>query len=456
MRPLTWLWPVSLLLCAPSASGSDVHNDLASNRFVDSDSLRWPAATEVLHFENLEGMVLLRCSLRGDGGRDTTGPIALDTGAGYLALDIVLAQFLGIADSTTANEAVGLTARPLPRLTLGGWSIDQVEPVLTVNGEIVRSVSDRPVLGLLGQKPLRDRIVWIDYREEIVALIPAAGKASAGAREEAGAAPWGPPSDSALARSRAALSGLVTPRAVAVPFQLVGDGKMLVRGRVSDPLPPRYSSPLTLLIDTGATKCVLFEDSLASRVRHADAWPALRGLSAPTLIGAAEARIARIPSIQVESADGVLSAAGVDAGVMQSDLARVLSRATHETIHGVIGYSMLKRFRVAVDYPNSVLWLDPIPDYRDNRPLEYCHVGLQLERKDGAVVVMGVAEGWPAARAGIARNDEIVAVDGTLARGLDLIGLTRRMEGRPGRTLTLVVRRNSVDRTYRLVRRRLL
>src|SRR5262249_53941073 len=137
-------------------------------------------------------------------------------------------------------------------------------------------------------------------------------------------------------------------------------------------------------IDTGATKCVLFEDSLESRVAHANAWPALRGLSAPTLIGAAEARIARIPSIEVETVSGVVSVSDVDAGVMRSDLSRVLSRVTGETIHGVIGYSLFKRFCIAVDYPNRVLWLDPIPRYRDIRPLEYCHVGLQLERKGKA------------------------------------------------------------------------
>lgn len=455
MRSLTWLWPVSLLLGVQMVRGADADKQLVSHRFIDSDSLRWPPATEVLRFENLEGMVLVRCSLRGEGSRDTTGPIALDTGAGYLALDLGLAQSLGIADSAATYEAVGLTARPLARLTLGGWSIDQIDPVLTVDCEIVRRVSDRPVLGLLGQKPLRDRVVWIDYRDEVVALIPATPGAPASSRESA-TAPERAPTDSALARSRARLAGLLTPRAVAVPFQLVGDGKMLVHGRVSDPRPPRYSGPLTLLIDTGATKCVLFEDSLASRVRHALAWPALRGLSAPTLIGAAEARIARIPLIQVESVGGALSAAGVDVGVMRSDLSRVLSRATHETIHGIIGYSMLKRFRVAIDYPNLVLWLDPIPDYRDARPLEYCHVGLQLERRGHAVMVMGVAEGSPAARAGITRDDEIVALDGTPARGLDLIGLTRRMEGPPGRPLILVIRRNTVDHTYRLVRRRLL
>ena len=249
---------------------------------------------------------------------------------------------------------------------------------------------------------------------------------------------------------------MLTPRAVPVRFTLVGDGKILVHGALSDPRPPHYSGRLNLLVDTGATKCVLFEDALAPRVSHADAWPALRGLSAPTLIGAAEARIVRVPVIELEAAGGPLRLKDVDAGVIRSELGQVLSRVTHETIHGLVGYSFLKRFRVVVDYPHRVLWLDPIPGYRDDRPLEYCHVGLQLERQAGAVIVTGVATDSPAARAGIARGDEVVALEGTAARSLDLITLTRRMEGEPGSTLTLVIRRGGVEHTYRLVRRRLL
>lgn len=210
------------------------------------------------------------------------------------------------------------------------------------------------------------------------------------------------------------------------------------------------------MVDTGATKCVLFADVLASRVLRADAWPALRGLSAPTLIGAAEARIARIPSIELEADGGPLRLEGVDAGVITSALGEVLSRVTHETIHGLIGYSFLKRFRVVVDYPDGVMWLDPIPDFRDDHPFEYCHVGLQLERQAGAVIVTGVATDSPSAQAGIARGDEVTAIDGVAARTLDLVTLTRRMEGEPGRTLTLVIRRGSVDHVYKLARRRLL
>ncbi|MEK7331570.1 MAG: PDZ domain-containing protein, partial [Candidatus Eisenbacteria bacterium] len=443
--------------------------------FIETDSLHWPAGAEVLRFENLEGIVLVRGGLRGRAGADTTGPLALDTGAGYLALDLGLARVLGLADSAGASEAVDIAEHPLPRLTLGGWTIDQVEPVLTVDAEVVRRVCDRPVLGLIGQKPLRDRAVWIDYREQVVALIPAGPFSDVeelppdGAVERAGerrlaadssraadSARAAAACDSALARSRALLASVLTPRAVPVRFTLVGDGKILVHGALSDPRPPHYSGRLNLLVDTGATKCVLFEDALAPRVSNADAWPALRGLSAPTLIGAAEARIARVPVIELEAAGGPLRLKDVDAGVIRSELGQVLSRVTHETIHGLVGYSFLKRFRVVVDYPHRVLWLDPIPGYRDDRPLEYCHVGLQLERQAGAVIVTGVATDSPAARAGIARGDEVVALEGTAARSLDLITLTRRMEGEPGSTLTLVIRRGGVEHTYRLVRRRLL
>ncbi len=434
-----------------------------------ADSLHWPASTEILRFENLEGIVLLRAGLHGRAGADTSGPLALDTGAGFLALDLGLARLLGLEDSAGTTEAVDIAEYPLPRLTLGSWTMDQVEPVLTVDAEVVRRVCDRPVLGLLGQKLVRDRAVWIDYREQVVALIPVAPFTdveelpSAGADERSGERRA--PSDSAraaaqsaatLGRSRELLAGVLTRGAVGVRFSLAGDGKMLVHGAVSDPRPPHFSKRLNLLVDTGATKCVLFEDALASRVLHADAWPALRGLSAPTLIGAAEARIARLPALELEAEGGPLRLERVDTGVITSELGQVLSRVTHETIHGLVGYSFLKRFRVVVDYPDGVLWLDPIPDYRDDRPLEYCHVGLQLERQGAAVIVTGVADDSPAARAGIARGDEVITMDGDVARSLDLVTLTRRMEGEPGHTIALVIRRGSVDHTYKLVRRRLL
>lgn len=459
-------------LLAPALTYSD--NRLPDKALAATSAIAWPAGTEVVPFENIEGIILLQGTLRGVVPPDTSGPLAFDTGAGYLALDAALARALGLADSTGDRNAVDLAQRPLPRLTVGRWSAEQVEPVLTVDGEVVRRVSDRPVLGLIGQRPLADRAVWIDYQSRTLAMIPsgpraiepgaaltdtAADRGASLADPPARGAPSGPARaarDSALGRSRAVLSPALSPRAIAVPFRLLGDGKVMVRGRVSDPAPPEYSAALNLLVDTGATKCVLFEDLLAPGVKHADAWPALRGLAAPTLIGTVTARIARVPAIEVEAANGPVRVPGVDVGVLRSDLSQVLSHVTRETVHGLIGYSFLKRFRVALDYPNRVMWLDSIPVYQDDRPNEYCHVGLQLERRGGAVVVAGVVDDSPAERAGIQVGDQIVALDGSDARTLDLLELTRRMEGDPGKPLTLVMRRNQSDRTLRLVRRRLL
>jgi hypothetical protein len=418
----------------------------------------------VLKFENIEGLILLTGALRGPSAVDTSGTLVLDTGAGYLALDLGLSRILGLADSGEVADAVDLADHALSRLTLGGWEIDHVDPVLTIDGDVVRRVSDRPVLGLLGYAPLADRAVWIDYREQALALIPAGTAAGTAAGDEPRTppdAPGDPASErtaraASLERSRALLGVVLSRRAVAVPFRLVGDGKILVRGAVSDPSPSDYSRRLTLIVDTGATKCVLFEEALGTSVRYAHRWPTLRGLVAPTLIGGASARIARVPVLEIEGARNRLRETEVDVGIIHSDLYRVLSEATGETIHGLLGYSFLKRFRVGVDYPNRVLWLDPIPGYRDDRPLEYCHVGLQLERRAGVAMVLGVVEDSPASRAGIGPGDELVEVDGASARDLDLLDLTRRMEGVPGRPITLVVRRNAVERTLRLVRRRLL
>jgi len=454
---------VVLLLCSLTLGLPVPHTAAAkpkhSNRFVPSAEIHWPAGTEVASFENLDGLALVSCRLTGRSGRDTTGPLAIDTGAGHLAIDRELAQVLGLADSTIADVAIGVASHPLPRFQLGGWSIADVEPILTVDASVVQRVSDRPVLGLIGQRPLRERAVWIDYREQVVALIPRPAatettQSTAAQNDTSGTTPVG--SDPALERSRSWLSPVLTAQAVPVDFELLGDGKILVRATLSDPRPPSFSDELNLLVDTGATKCVLFDGPVGDVVHHLDDWQALKGFTAPTLIGTSGARIARVPVIQIASMAHPVRADNVDVGIVGNDLGNVLSLATGQTIHGLLGYSFLKRFRVAIDYPNQVMWLDPISDYQDDRPYEYCHVGIQIERLNGAVVVAGVVAGSPAATAGIQPGDELTGIDGQAARLLDLVDLTRRLEGKPGSHVTLAIRRDDVDHIYPLVRRRLL
>ncbi len=400
----------------------------------------WPDGAQVLQAEDLDGLLLVAARLHGITGRDTAGALVLDTGAGCLALDRHVAFALGLSDTLVSADEFELTPHPLARLELGALQFDQVTPVLTVDAEVVRRVTDRAVLGLLGQRPLAPYLVWIDYGAGTVALLPDAPARTG---------------ESPVITSRRLLPAL-GPRARAVPFRLLGDGKLLVRARIEGVRRGAGAAELTLVLDTGASKTVLFEPALAERIPRSAAWPALRGLSAPTLFGSEDARVVRVPHLVLAALSGTVRADGVDAAAMSSELTDVLSRVVGEPVHGLLGYSFLRRFRIAIDLPRRLVWFEPLGVGRDARPYEYSHVGVQVERVEGALRIVAVATPSPASEAGLARGDEIESIDGATARGIDVITLLRRLEGPPGSRITLVVRHRGESRTVTMMRRQLL
>jgi C-terminal processing protease CtpA/Prc len=125
-------------------------------------------------------------------------------------------------------------------------------------------------------------------------------------------------------------------------------------------------------------------------------------------------------------------------------------------VDGLLGYSFLKHYRIALDFPRGLLWLDPSRGDVVDRPEEYSHPGLQLESVDGRVRIAAVADESPAARAGIRAGDELVAIDGESVSDLDVVAVARRLEGDPGKALSLELRRGSREWVCRVLRRRLL
>jgi hypothetical protein len=240
---------------------------------------------------------------------------------------------------------------------------------------------------------------------------------------------------------------------VAVPFRLAGDGKVLVRARV---VGRAGGAELSLIVDTGATKSVFFRKALDRHLPGWTAWPALRGLGAPTLTGDVSAELVRVPRIELRGPAGVVGRSRMDAAVLRGELGDLLAGATGEPADGLLGYSFLKHFRVALDYPHQVLWLDPTRGDVEDRSEEYSHPGLQLESVGREVWVLAVAEGSPAARAGVRAGDELVAIDGEPTTGTDVVAVSRRLEGAPGTAVRLSLRRGAREWTCRLVRKRLL
>jgi hypothetical protein len=434
---------------------------VVGSRTADAGRARavaWPGGTDTLAFENMEGIVMVRATATMPTGGDTSGTWVLDTGAGYLALDAELAERGGLAgEAPRVGESVGLASHALPRLTMGTLTRDQVSPVLTMRAGMVRDITDRPVLGLIGQQIVRDRTLWVDYGALRIALVPS------GAGDDADDEGDGAEGVRArVARSRTGLGDALSSRAHPVPFTLAGDGKVLVTATVRDASPQHRSRPLTLIVDTGASKSVLFEHSLGQVVQGHAAWRSRGGLVAPTLLGPARARIARVPAMALDGpgADGKTRQAAqvenLDAVLADSPLQGQLEQVTGTAIHGLLGYSFLRHFRFGIDYPNRVLWLEPVSVGEDERPHEYSHVGMQLERRSGRVVVVAVATSSPAESAGIHTGDEVLAIDGWTIGSGALTEAAQRLEGRPGSTVTVRIRREGATRELRLKRERLL
>jgi carboxyl-terminal processing protease len=70
-------------------------------------------------------------------------------------------------------------------------------------------------------------------------------------------------------------------------------------------------------------------------------------------------------------------------------------------------------------------------------------VGLELVTHEGAVVVVDVFDGSPAAGAGIRVGDRVAAIDGHSVDRLTPADVTRRLRGRPGSTVTVTVARGA-------------
>jgi len=110
--------------------------------------------------------------------------------------------------------------------------------------------------------------------------------------------------------------------------------------------------------------------------------------------------------------------------------------------NGNIGFELLKRFSLIIDYPHQRLLLRP--NMHVTEPFEHDMCGLDL-LATGAdfrrYVVLRVVPGSPAASAGLAANDELVAINLAPASLFSLTELSRLLHSDDGRVLYMVLRR---------------
>jgi hypothetical protein len=136
---------------------------------------------------------------------------------------------------------------------------------------------------------------------------------------------------------------------------------------------------------------------------------------------------------------GRLSIASVDVEAPVTYLSKQAIGASAD-VAGNIGYGVLRRFAVTLDYSRNALYLEKGAAFAERDVHD--RAGVWLERGERGFDVVDVVADGPARAAGIAAGDVIVAVDGKPAKSLALSDVRALLRGAPGTKVRLRPERN--------------
>jgi hypothetical protein len=121
-----------------------------------------------------------------------------------------------------------------------------------------------------------------------------------------------------------------------------------------------------------------------------------------------------------------------------------------------VGGGILKRFVVTFDYDHNLMYLKPIAQPVADLDA-FDRSGMWINQVDGGVKIFDVTKGGPAEQAGLAKGDEIVAVDGKPANAIPLSELRQQLrDGKPGTVITFTVKTGAGTKTVAVTLRDLI
>ena len=359
-----------------------------------------------LPFQLQRNLMVVEASLNGQGPFN----FMLDTGIGIsLITDPALVKQLRLQGGTRflvagAGEEKPLEAQQITgvHVRLGGVEAPSLsflalsDDVLNLSGYV-----GMPIHGLLGSDVFRSFVVEVHPEEEYALLRdPARYRAPRGRR-------W----------ARISLDMEGNKSYLTVPVQL------------SDTL----TLPLKLVLDTGAGHALSLETTSDARLQLPAA--RLRTQLGRGLSGNINGYLGRVPALQLGRfrIPFLLTSFPDAAGVAQR---------VEVPRNGNLGFELLKRFEMVVDYAHNQLLLRPNRLYKD--PFEHDMCGfdvLATGPRFRQYRVLRVQPGSPAEQAGLLPGDEIISINLLPADAFSLTQLSRLLHSQDGRQLLFIVRR---------------
>jgi hypothetical protein len=320
----------------------------------------------------------------------TLGPKTIsclvDTGASLCAFDTTLKEFLGQSRGTRnlqgAEGPFRVETFDWPNAKLGEQVLKTAQPVACLDLRHIRDATNEPVLGVLGMDLLRTARFQIDFDEGIFRFLPSRPDNS---RE------WG----------------------VQIPVRFKRDGPPLITACAAADVHDDF------VIDTGAQGNSLQEalfDALIDDGR-------IRKGASFTSVAATR---------QVRGQRGRVDRFSI--GPQEHRELR-FSRLKYSSL----GLRYFSRYVVTFDFPDGCVYMRK--GVHHLRPEPRATSGLTLKWQDRLPIVESVRADGPAARAGLARADVLVRIDGKEATEFDHFSLRELLTSEPGRRVKLSVRR---------------
>ncbi len=343
----------------------------------------------------------------------------LDTGAGASVIDRDHAEVLNLPLSGhgqahgTGEETVRVQLVSKPRVSFGGIEVP-LQYLAAVPLTDLSLRDGRMMQGVIGYDVLSQYTVTIDYaRSTLTFEDPRTFKAPQGA--------------------------------VAVPLSFVKNTPV-IEGAVT--MADGRTFPVRILVDTGSRGALRLNTPFVTKYALDQTVPnAIEGLLGVGVGGTTHEKVGRIASVAF---------AGFVLKAPVASFAEAKSGTDAETeFSAQIGGEILRRFTVVVDYPRKRFLLTP--DAAFSEPFEYDMSGMLVVARDlqfKRFVVKNVMPSSPAAVAGIAVGDELVAIDKQAASSMTLSDI-RALFMRPGtHELTIMRGGNAIGVT--LAARRLV
>ncbi|WP_165822237.1 aspartyl protease family protein [Hymenobacter edaphi] len=291
------------------------------------------------------------------------------------------------------GEKTAATARHLSLLLLS-------DDILDLSGYV-----GRPIHGILGADVFRSFAVEVEAEKQILTLH----------RPEQ----YRPPRGSSW---------------VEMPLEIEGD-RAYINTDVA--LNDSVAMPMRLILDTGAGHALSLETG--SDRRLAVPTQRLRAYLGRGLNGDVSGYLGRVKALQL----GRYRIKSLVASF--PDEAAVRARVGVAR-NGNIGFELLKRFSVVIDYPHNRLWLRPNALFRD--PFEHDMCGLEILAggpQYRRYIIQRVEPGSPAAIANLLPKDELISINLQPVANMSLTQVTRLLHSADGRRLIMFVRRPDGD-----------